>query len=182
MRTKISAASPQRSRNWQDIDDLYRHLLCWHYDRQNTRKARQLAGRLKRHLLATSSDEHTILGEGAWALVLECLGDLPGAIKHREKEIQLIKRLLQISSKSPNPKVILKYYDYSDLSDRLDLLAILYHDTGNLDQALKILRQSKQICEKHEIAFDGKNLWKDYLAETNGALRQSHRNSQKKAV
>ena len=182
MTTKISAMTSKRSRKWQGIHDLYHQLLYWHYDRQNTRKARQLAGRLNRLLSEATANQHTILGEGAWALVLECLGDLSGAIKHRGKEIQLIKRLLQVSSKSPHPKAILKYYDYSDLSDRLDLLAILYHDAGNLDQALKVLRQSKHICEKHGIPFDGKDLWEDYLAEANGAFRQSHRNSQKKAV
>jgi len=172
----------KRSRKRQSLPDLYHQLLYWYYDRQNTRKARQLAGGLKRLLAEATSNEHTILGEGAWALVLECLGDLSGAIKHRGKEIQLIKRLLQISSKSPHPKAVLKYYDYSHLSDRPDLLPILYHDAGNLGQALKVLRQSKRICEKQGIPFDGKDLWEDYLAEANGAFRQSHRNSQKKAV
>jgi tetratricopeptide (TPR) repeat protein len=181
MTTKALPLSP-RAQKWREIDDAYHKLLYWYYDRQNLAKARPIARRLERLLSEVSSDQQTILGEGAWSLVLECKGDLLGAIQRRENEIQLIKRLLQISSKAPDPQAILKHYDYSDLGDRLDLLAILYHDAGNLEQALKVLRQSKLLCENHGIPFDGKDLLEDYLAEKGNTSRPPHKNSQKKAV
>jgi len=171
-----------RAQKWREINDLYHKLLYWYYDRQNLAKARPIARRLERLLSEVTSDQPTILGESAWALILEYKGDLLGAIKHRENDIQLMKRLLQISLKSPDPKAILKHYDYSDLSDRLDLLAILYHDAGNLEQALKVLRQSQLLCEKRGIPFDGKSLLDDYLTEKDSTSRQPHKNSQKKAV
>jgi tetratricopeptide (TPR) repeat protein len=182
MTTKAPRTSSNRVQKWQEVDDLYHKLLYWYYDRENLKEARRIARQLEGKLSAATFDRQTILHEGAWSLVLECKGDLLGAIKHREKEIRLIKRLLQISLKSLNPNAILKYYDYSDLSDRLDLLAILYHDTGNLEQARKILRQSKRLCVTHQIPFDGQDLLDDFMAEQNGTSQKTHRNSQKKAV
>jgi tetratricopeptide (TPR) repeat protein len=182
MTTKASPASSRRTEKWREIDDLYHQLLYCYYDRRNRKKALPVARRLERLLSQMNSDQQTILSQAAWSLVRECQGDLLEAIKHRENEIDLIKRLLQISSKSPHADSILKHYDYSDLSDRLDLLAILYHDVGNLEQALKVLRQSKLVCENHGIPFDGKDLLEDYVAEKEKASRPSHRNSQKKAV
>jgi tetratricopeptide (TPR) repeat protein len=182
MTTKASPLISRRAQRWREIDDLYHRLLYWYYERGNRQKARPVARRLERRLTQTASGEKIILGEAAWSLVLECKGDLLGAIKHREKEIGLIKRLLQISAKSANGDSIFKHYDYADLSDRLDLLAILYHDAGNLDQALKVLRQSKVLCDKHGIRFDGQELWDDYLAERIESSHSPPRNSQKKAV
>src|SRR5207302_3454770 len=100
MTAKALPISP-RAQKWRGIDDAYHKLLYWYYDRQNLAKTRPLARRLERLLSEVSSDQQTILGEGAWSLVLECKGDLLGAIQRRENEIQLIKRLLQISSKAP---------------------------------------------------------------------------------
>ena len=54
-------------------------------------------------------------------------------------------------------------YSHADLSDRLDLLAVLYHDSGNLDKAISTLKESKQVCEKHGLKFDGVDLLQDYL-------------------
>ena len=182
MTTKALRLSTRSVRTWRKIDDIYHQLLHWSYDKQNLQRARPIAKRLERLLSEVTSDHQTILGEGAWSTVLECKGDLVGAIKHRENEIRLMKRLFQISSKAPDPKAILKHYDFTDLSDRLDLLAILYHDAGNLEQAIKVLRQSKSFCENHGIPFDGKNLLQDYLAEQKSMSRQSRKNTQKKAV
>src|SRR5439155_21277244 len=95
-----SPVTSDRARKFRKIDDVYHQLLYWYYDRQNLAKARPIARRLERLLSEVSSDQQTILGEGAWSLVLECKGDLLGAIQRRENEIQLIKRLLQISLKA----------------------------------------------------------------------------------
>ncbi len=105
MTTKALPLSP-RAQKWREIDDAYHKLLYWYYDRQNLAKARPIARRLERLLSEVSSDQQTILREGAWSLVLECKSDLLGAIKRRENEIRLMKRLLQISLKAPDPKAI----------------------------------------------------------------------------
>ena len=97
--------------------------------------------------------------------VYETRGEFRKAIKHRENEVRLIRRLHELARKMPDPNVALKDYGYADLSDRLDLLATLYHDSGQLDKALALLHESKKLCEKHGVEFDGGDLLEEYLAE-----------------
>ena len=87
LETKTFPLSPRDTQKSREIDDFYHKLLYWYYDRQNLAKARPIARRLERLLSEVSSDQQTILGEGAWSLVLECKGDLFGAIQRRENEI-----------------------------------------------------------------------------------------------
>ncbi|HEX7449135.1 MAG TPA: hypothetical protein VF306_16395, partial [Pirellulales bacterium] len=55
---------------------------------------------------------------------------------------------------------------YEDLSDRLDLLAGLYHDNGDLDRAINALQESKQLCEQQCLEFDGGDMLDEYLVES----------------
>jgi hypothetical protein len=54
---------------------------------------------------------------------------------------------------------------YADLSDRLDLLAVLYHDNGDTDKAMRTILESKRLCEKHGVEFDGEDILQEYLKE-----------------
>jgi hypothetical protein len=47
----------------------------------------------------------------------------------------------------------------------LDLLAMLYHDIGKLEQAISILQESKLLSRKCHIPFAGRDVLRDYLAE-----------------
>lgn len=150
---------------WDEIDYLYHKLLYWFYQREDARRARPFARRLKRLLKKAAAGQEAIFPEGCWALLHEVDGDLPKAIEHRAREIDLIKRLHKITRKTPSQDFVLDRYGYDDLSDRLDLLAILYHDSGDLNKAISTLRESKEFCDRHGIPFDGKDLLKDYLQE-----------------
>ena len=109
---------------------------------------------------------HTaIFAEECRSLAHEAKGDLGKAIHHRLNEIRLIRRLHEISYHTANADFVLRQYSYADLADRLDLLAVLYHDRGHLDQALSTLRESKQVCKRHGIRFDGEDLLHEYLKE-----------------
>ncbi len=99
-------------------------------------------------------------------MVYETRGDLRKAIDHRENEVRLIRRLHDLARFAPSQELVLRDYGYGDLSDRLDLLATLYHDNGNLDKALAVLQESKQLCQTHGIAFDGEDLLEEYSRET----------------
>jgi hypothetical protein len=68
-----------------------------------------------------------------------------------------------------------------DLADRLDLLAILYHEAGNPQQAIRILRQSQRLCARHGEAFDGADLLADYLEELAGAQKRQVATNRKPA-
>jgi hypothetical protein len=126
---------------------------------------------LEKLLQKASSDHVAILGEECWSLIYEIRGDLAKAIRYRESEIRQIRRLWEASVGTPGEEIALRHYGVSDLSDRLDLLAILYHDAGDRDKALRVLQESKQLCEAHGVRFDGKDLLRDYLAEKKRAAR-----------
>jgi hypothetical protein len=171
MKTK---APPDR-RKFADARDemeyLYDKLLYWLYEREDRKRAGAFAQRLARLLSKVSPGHEAIFPEECWSLICEARQDLAGAIEHRENEVRLIRRLHEISRNTKHGDLIFKQYGYDDLSDRLDLLAILYHNHGNPDKALRTLHESKQLCKKHGVKFDGEDIVREYLAEkkTNAA-------------
>lgn len=150
---------------WDEIGYLYDKLLYWLYQRQEAERARPYAKRLERLLPKADPHHEAIRGEECWSLVFETKGDRQSAIKHRQNEIRLIRRLHESARIAHNESVILKAYGYDDLSDRLDLLAVLLHDSGDLESALRTLHESRQLCKKHGVRFDGDDILKEYLAE-----------------
>jgi hypothetical protein len=151
--------------HWDEIDYLYHKLLHWFYERKDRRRAKPYCDRLERLLDEFCTDDHVIVPEECRSLICEIRGDLPGAIKHRENEIRLIKRLHRISENTPSNNFALSQYDYSDLSDRLDLLATLYREAGKPKRALRVLEESKKLCAAHGINFAGQELMRDCLRE-----------------
>jgi tetratricopeptide (TPR) repeat protein len=151
--------------HWDEIGYLYDKLLYWLYEREDAGKARPYAERLERLLRKADPAHEAIFGEECRSLACESKGDFLRAIEHRENEIRLIRRLHEISRKPPWDDLTLKDYGYDDLSDRLDLLATLYHDSGSLNKAIAMLRESKRLCETHGIKFDGNDILQAYLQE-----------------
>jgi tetratricopeptide (TPR) repeat protein len=151
--------------DWDEIQYLREKILHWFYGLQDRPRALKYSKRLEKLLRKASPDHQAILGEECWSLIYELKEDLVKAIRYREREIKLIKRLRTISRQSPSGDWVLQYYDVSDLSDRLDLLAILIHDSGDLDRAIEVLQESKRLCKSHDIPFDGADLLDDYLSE-----------------
>jgi hypothetical protein len=148
-----------------EVEYLYHKLLYWLYERKDSVRARAFAARLARLLSRVSPGHEAIFPEECWSLICEARGNLSGAIKHRENEVRLMKRLHEISRNGPHRQAILRLHSYEDLSGRLDLLAVLYHDSGHLEQAIERLQESKRLCQEHGIAFDGGDLLRDYLVE-----------------
>ncbi len=176
----MKTESPPNRRNfageWDEIQYLYHKILHWFYPLRDRSKALHFCKRLEELLRKAASRHEAILGEACWSLLYEVRGDLAKAIQYRECEIQLIRRLWEISKGTPGEEFVLKDYDVSDLSDRLDLLAILYRDAGDLEKAIQVLEESKQLCKSHGIRFDGKDLLRDFLAEKKrlSTHRRSH--------
>jgi hypothetical protein len=165
----LTSKAPPTRRNFpsagDEIDYLYHKLLYWLYDRDERSKALAFCGRLEQLLDKESGEQATIRAEECRSLICESRGDLPGAIRSRENEIRLIERLHALTRGTPSWATIRRDYDYGDLSDRLDLLAVLYHDSGRLDRAIGTLRESKRLCAAHRIPFDGQDLLDEYLSE-----------------
>ena len=153
------------------IDYLYHKLLYWLYERGAARRALRFAARLEPLLAKAAPGAEAIFPEECRSSICEVRGDLTGAIRHRENEVRLIRRLHEISRRTPSRDYVLRGYGFDDLSDRLDLLAILYHDNGDRDRAIQTLRESRRLCARHGIPFDGAELLKDYGKEKRGRLR-----------
>ena len=173
MKTKPPPVRRRFVNEWDEIGYLYDKLLYWLYQREDAVKARPYAGRLQRLLPNADPDHEAILGEECWSLVYETEGNYVGAIKHRENEIRLIRRLHELVRIAPNAAAAIEGYDYADLSDRLDLLAMLYHDVGHLDNAVATLKESQKLCEEQGLDFDGEDLLDEYLEEMQ-AKRKRH--------
>jgi tetratricopeptide (TPR) repeat protein len=161
--TRKAASRTALLKGGDDIDRLYRKLLLWFYEKQDRKKAVPLAERLDRALKANR--ENSIRRQECLSLIAEVRGDLSSAIKHRLREIELIRKLHQLSAGKPGERYVLREYSGADLSDRLDLLAILYHDAGKLEQAVEVLEESRRLCEAHHVKFDGVDLLCEYRAE-----------------
>jgi hypothetical protein len=152
---------------WDTITYLYDKLLYWLYQRAAPKKARPYAERLERLLSEADPDQESVFGQECRSLICEARGDLKNAIKHRGHEIRLIRRLHRLSQGKPYEAIALRDYGYSDLRDRLTILAMLYHDSGSLDKAIETLMESKELCQCHGISFDDKDLLHEYVAKTN---------------
>src|SRR5205085_11865917 len=129
-------------------------VLYWLYARGEPIRARPYARRMIRLLTRVDPDQEAILGQECRSLAYQALADLDKAIEHRRNEIGLMRRLHEISRGRSDEGYVLRHRGYDDLSDRLDLLAVLYHDAGDLDRAIRTLRESRELCEEHGIKFD----------------------------
>src|SRR5438067_2514311 len=87
---------------WDEIRYLYDKLLYWLYQREEAGKARPYAERLERLLAKADPDQQTILGAESRSLIHEVRGDYRNAIKHREREIRLIRRLHELAHDASN--------------------------------------------------------------------------------
>jgi hypothetical protein len=110
----------------------------------------------------------SIRGQEIRSIIAELEGNLDDAIRYRQSEIQKIQELHRIARDTPGWEYAFRQYDYSDLRDRLDLLASLYADQGDLKRAVDTLTESRQLCQAHNIEFDGQDLLDEFTrAETN---------------
>jgi hypothetical protein len=152
MSSKAPATKRKFRSAWEEIDYLYHKVLYWFYSRQDRRQASFFAERLRPLVVSVDPSCQAILGASCRALPGELAGDLWSAIQAREREIHLIRQLLQ-SDAPPAAQL-----PPAELSDRLDLLAILYWHAGNLVPAREVLQDSQNWCAEKGIPFDGQEL------------------------
>jgi tetratricopeptide (TPR) repeat protein len=150
---------------WDEIGHLYDKLLYWLYQRAEVEKSRHFADRLEVLLSSVNAGHQGIFAEECWSLLYEAKGDLPSSIKHRQNEIRLIRRVQAICRGTPHEELVLKQCGHAELSDRLDLLGVLYHENGNLDKAITVLNESKQLSALRGLRFDGEEILREYLEE-----------------
>jgi hypothetical protein len=159
--TSKNGSIPSRLR----LDQLYDRLLFWLYERPSIARSRKYAEQMAERLEDDVRQEGTIFLEECRALVCEALGNLRGAIKHRKNEVELIRKLHFMANHKSQKATIHRKYGYSDLRDRLTLLAVLFHDCGKLQEARNTLLEAKQLCRSRKIDFEDEDLLAEYTSE-----------------
>jgi hypothetical protein len=170
-RSRKDSILPTKPTTWDRIEDLYLKLLDEYYENEDVRRAKPIAAELTRHLRKADPKRDSIFASECQSLVCEVRGDLPAAIRHRLIEIEKIGILWQSSRDDDQRDMFFNLYAPTDLADRHDLLAILYHDSGQLKKAIQALWKSREICEEHGVKFDSTDLLKEYLQELRGPIK-----------
>ena len=141
-----------------EVDLLCQELVRQFYEKANRPRAETIAARLQVELSMWPEFAESIRGEEISSVIAELHGDYATAIASREAEIRKILELHTLAMNTPSWAYVSRQYDFSDVSDRLDLLATLYDRRGDTQRALAILRESKSYCANHNIPFDGQDL------------------------
>jgi tetratricopeptide (TPR) repeat protein len=150
-----------------DLGKVYDRLVGCLYERQNAARARRYAKRLKQLVKAFDPNAESAYAQECLSLTFEAEGDREQAIRHRKNEIALIRRLHELAHgpDAAHTDYILGQYSYADLRDRLELLAMLYHDNGDINNAINMLEEAKELSLDHGIPFDSEDLIRQYMDE-----------------
>ena len=168
MKSKIPRNRRAATNPVDDLEALHLELLRLYYDEGERNHTRDVADRLEAALLRLPETDDSIFAEEVRSLVAEVRGDLAEAIHSREGEVRKILELHSMTRGTPNWHYALRQYGYGDVSDRLDLLAILHAERGDLRRAVATLRESRAYCQSHQVAFDGKSLLAEYERQARG--------------
>lgn len=149
-------------------------------------RARPFAKRLERLLRREATSHETIKGEECWSLVHELKGNLRKAIEYRKSEIRLMKRLLAARSREEKAGAGGRHYwpdDYSDLADRLALLAMLYTRAGDTKSAVASIKAAARLAETHGFVLESQELFDDLVSpgkDDSGPGSRTRKSSAKK--
>jgi hypothetical protein len=155
-----------------DLDALYVELLSSFYRLADRRRAKEIAVRLEQALNDSPEFAESIRGEEVRSLIFELRGDFEEAIRSREAEIRKILELHTLAVNTPSWEYVSGQYDFTDVSDRLDLLAVLYDRHGSTDRAIAVLRESERYCASHGLPFQGQDLLDEFERVRNGTRRK----------
>lgn len=146
----------------ESIDYLYADLVRLFYDEGKVAEARKVGKRLQRAIAKDLDESDSIRGEEIRSLLAELKGDFVEAIRSREAEIRKILELHTLAKNKSSWNYVFRLYDYGDVSDRLDLLALLYESAGEHDRAVAVLEESKRFCASHRMPFDGQDVLTEF--------------------
>lgn len=158
MGKKVAANGSAKRPDAGALESLYVEFVKQFYEKQNHKRAEQLAPGLEKALAESPEYARSIRGEEVRSLLAELRGDFKEAARSREAEIRKILQLHALAVNTPSWDYVARQYDFSDVSDRLDLLAMLYDEQGEGERAIRILQESKQYCQAHAIPFDAQDL------------------------
>jgi hypothetical protein len=171
MHKKTKPDDVQNGAKSLEIDALCVEFLKRFYDQRDREKAAQIAARLRIVISDSPEFADSIRGEEVRSLIAELDGNFQEASRSREAEL---RKILELHARTVNTRgweYVAREYDFSDVSDRLDLLAILYDRQGDVARAIATLRESQQYCISHDVPFDGQDLLDELEQGQNGARK-----------
>lgn len=159
MKFELPAAATKMPSGWLEVEKLYGRILTLFYEKNDRQGALRLAPKLRLLIALCDPGCTSILGAAARSVLSELEGDYWSAIHCREREIELLRKV-QDASLPPRVRATAE-----EISDRLDLLASLHWEAGDLDKAEKILLESERFCTQHAVKFDGRPMLKELRRE-----------------
>jgi hypothetical protein len=123
---------------WGELLYLRDKIHYWLYTRKEKTSARRYLSRLERVLSELPTQDRAILREEGLALLHELKGETGAAIKHRQREIELMKELHEeVSAGGYDEKMaasILVGRDRNALQERRAILRVLEESTSPPDE------------------------------------------------
>ena len=144
-----------------DLEELYLDFLRFFYADENIPESRRIAKKIEMQLAQRFDLAGSIRGDELRSLIADLNGDIESAIKHRHNEIRRIFELHSLTKGTPGWDYVFKKYNYSDIGDRIELLADLYARSGDFDHAINLLYESQTYCASHDLVFDAKDMLDD---------------------
>jgi hypothetical protein len=149
-----SAESLAANAAWQRIlalADKLAHSLRFDWNEARVqRHSKQLAGMLE----AADWDGESIIGQGCRSLIAEADGNIPLAIKHRRKEMDMIRELHEAVRGTSYEEVAIRGLGPKKLQETMLTLSRLYLDNGEVTRALQTLEHVRSYSEKKGISLD----------------------------
>ncbi len=143
---------------WDEIEYLYWKIRYWLHMRSRRSGAKPFVIRLRKLLLLHDPQHEALLGVRCWAVPAEYELNLPEEIRFTKKGVdQLILLLGELWPDMPD-------YDWEDVRNELEILALLYAEDDQEEAAMKVLCQCRDICRERGIPFDEDDLRNRVLA------------------
>lgn len=118
------------------LSDMIRYFVC--KENSDSKEAATFLQRFGELLKRSGSDDGSIILQDHWALYQETLGDIPNAIRCREREIELIERLFAIGG--PVDPI-----NRAFLIQTMQSLARDYLQQGELERANQLLHRIEEL-------------------------------------
>jgi hypothetical protein len=157
--------TPPNRRTFRSIGDELNYLndkVCFWWRQRGLRaRAMPFVKKMETLLAALPEDDPSIAWADHRALVHEARGDLKKAALWRKRQIQSIRRLLEIGGPVGN-------VDHAYLASVLLQLAVLSAQAEDPSAALGALHEAKSLADTHGFAFHGRELLQALAPKSSG--------------
>lgn len=126
----------------QELNRLHDRIRTHRIRPSCTAEFRQHCDRFEELLRDQGRDDGSIRLQEHWALLHELCDNAAEVLWHRQREVELIRRLLEIGGPVGG-------YDHPSLAKRLVALGTLYKAVREFAKAACVIREAEEIAEKH---------------------------------